>query len=134
MIATCRVWIKNWGWLTVLDRHGLEQVVQTRLRTGSVDSEKLECEVSSACSWASSTDFNRAPQSPHWSETPAISGDFFGRWIANGKIKQINGFFMSQFYMDLDRMRSQLSLVVHLAYIWSFDQVRSSSIKSDQNS
>ena len=58
--------------LTVLDRQGLEQAVQTRLRTRSVDSEKLEWEVSSACSWASSTVLSRAPQSPHWRETPAI--------------------------------------------------------------
>ena len=55
-----------------MDRHGLAQVVQTRLRTASVDSEKLEWEVSSACCWASSTDLSRAPQSPHLSDTPAM--------------------------------------------------------------
>lgn len=64
--------IENCPELTVLDRQGLEQAVQMRLRTGSVDSEKLEWEVSSACSWASSTVLNRAPQSPHLRETPAI--------------------------------------------------------------
>lgn len=57
---------------TVLDRQGLPQVEQTRLRTASVDSEKLEWEVSSACSCASCTDFKRAPQSPHFNDTPAM--------------------------------------------------------------
>ena len=76
--------------LTVLDRQGLEQTEQMRLRTGSVDSEKLEWEVSSACSCASSTVLNRAPQSPHLRETPAIDSDAanamqvtnFNNWIS----------------------------------------------------
>lgn len=59
-----------------MDRHGLPQEEQTRLRTASVDSEKLEWEVSSACSWASSTDFRRAPQSPHFRDTPAIDESY----------------------------------------------------------
>lgn len=62
------------GIRTVLDRQGLPQVAQTRLRTASVDSEKLECLVSSACSCASSTLLRRAPQSPQRRESPAIEG------------------------------------------------------------
>lgn len=61
---------------TVLERQGLSQVAQTRLRTASVDSEKLEWEVSSAWSCASCTDLNEAPQSPHFSDNPAIDFDF----------------------------------------------------------
>lgn len=58
--------------ITVWERQGLPQVVQTRLRTGSVDSMKLACLVSSACSWASITDFMRIPQSPHFNDTPSM--------------------------------------------------------------
>jgi len=61
---------------TVLERQGLSQVAQTRLRTASVDSEKLEWEVSSAWSCASCTDLNKAPQSPHFNDNPAIDFDF----------------------------------------------------------
>lgn len=57
---------------TVLDLQGLPQVLQTRLRTASVDSENLEWDVRSACSWASCTDLRWAPQSPHFRDKPAI--------------------------------------------------------------
>lgn len=58
---------------TVFERQGLPQFEQTRFRTASVDSTKLVCFVNSACSCASSTDFRSVPQSPHFSETPAIA-------------------------------------------------------------
>lgn len=72
-----KIWRKWLGIDTVLDRQGLPQAVQTRLSTASVDSEKLEWEVSSACCWASSTDLNSAPQSPHLRDRPAIDDGKF---------------------------------------------------------
>ena len=64
-----KAYLKNY---TVLERHGFPQSEQTKLSTASVDSTKLACLVSSACSCASSTDFSSVPQSPHFNENPAM--------------------------------------------------------------